>query len=258
MIIISERINGLFKSVERAIATRDAKKIQELAVEDVKAGANYLDVNTGPGVENSEEVMVWMVNAIQEVVDVPLCIDTPDVKTMSAGLKAVKGRKMINSTTADEEKMNALFPLAKEYDAEIICLTLNKKGIPNDANARCELALQMITKAMEYEISTENIYLDPLVLPVSAAQDQGPKVLESLTMFKTLCEPAPKTVVGLSNISNNTKERGLINKTYTIMLMAHGLDAAILNPKDEGIMDAIKTAEILLNKKLYCDSYLKT
>lgn len=257
MIIISERINGLFKSVEKAIAAKDAKKIQELAIEQVEAGANYLDINTGPGVDNAAEVMVWLINAIQEVVDVPLCIDTADIKTMSAGLNAVKGRKMINSTTAEEEKMNALFPLAKEYDAEIICLTLNKKGIPNDANGRCELALQMITKAMEYEISIENIYLDPLVLPISAAQDQGPKVMEALSMFKTLCEPPPKTVVGLSNISNNTKERELINKTYIIMLMAHGLDAAIINPKDEGMINAIKTAEILLNKKLYCDSYLR-
>ena len=119
------------------------------------------------------------------------------------------------------------------------------------------MALIMITKAMEYGVPTENIYLDPLVLPVGAAQDQGPKVLEALDMFKTLCSPAPKTVVGLSNVSNNTKQRPLLNRTYLTMLMAHGLDAAIMDPFDTELMNAVKTSEILLNKKLYADDFLK-
>ena len=99
--------------------------------------------------------------------------------------------------------------------------------------------------------------MDPLVLPVGAAQDQGPKVLEALNMFKTLCDPAPKTVVGLSNVSNNTKQRPLLNRTYLIMLMAHGLDAAIMDPYDTELMNAVKTAEILLNKRLYAHDFLK-
>ena len=146
---------------------------------------------------------------------------------------------------------------SKNSDAEIIALTLDEKGIPNDAASRGEMALIMITKAMESGIPTDNIFLDPLILPVGAAQDQGKKVLESLDMFKTLCDPAPKTVVGLSNISNNTKQRPLINRTYLIMLMAHGLDAAIMDPGDAELMNAVKTSEILLNKKLYADDFLK-
>jgi 5-methyltetrahydrofolate corrinoid/iron sulfur protein methyltransferase len=101
------------------------------------------------------------------------------------------------------------------------------------------------------------MFLDPLVLPVGAAQDQGMKVLEALRMFKTLCEPAPKTTVGLSNVSNSTKERPLINRTYLTMLMAYGLDSAIMNPSDTELMNALRTSEILLNQKLYCDSYLR-
>lgn len=257
MIIISERINGLFKSVGKAIDCKDAKFIQALALEQVKAGAHILDINTGPGIDNAPEVMKWLIETVQEVTNGPLSIDTPDIKTMEAGIKSAKNKVVINSTTAEATKMHALFPLAKEYNTDIICLTLNEKGIPNDANSRCELALQMITTAMEYGLSPDNLYLDPLILPTCAAQDQGTKVFEALDMFKNLCDPKPKTVVGLSNISSGAKNRPLINRTYLVMLMAHGLDAAILNPEDKDLMDAVKTAEILLNKKLYCDDYLR-
>ena len=257
MLIISERLNGLFKSVGKALDNKDKKPLQELALEQVKLGANMLDVNTGPGRDDAAGDIVWMVQTIQEVTDIPICIDTPDPNAMEAGLKAVKGKVMINSTTAEMHKMDKLFPLAAQYNADIIALTLNEKGIPNDATSRGEMALTMITKAMEHGIPTENIYLDPLILPVGAAQDQGMKVLEALDMFKTLCDPAPRTVVGLSNISNNTKERPLINRTYLIMLMAHGLDAAIMDPYDKELMNAVKTSEILLNKKLYAHDFLK-
>jgi 5-methyltetrahydrofolate corrinoid/iron sulfur protein methyltransferase len=250
-------MNGLFKSVGRAIDARDNKALQDLALEQVKLGANMLDVNTGPGRDDPVGDLTWMVETIQEVTDTPLCIDTPKPEAMEAGLKAAKGKVLINSTTAEAAKMDVLFPLAAKYNAEIIALTLDEKGIPNDAASRGEMALIMITKAMEHGIPTDNIYLDPLILPVGAAQDQGNKVLEALDMFKTLCDPAPKTVVGLSNISNNTKQRPLLNRTYLIMLMAHGLDAAIMDPEDSELMNAVKTSEILLNKKLYADDFLK-
>ena len=257
MLIISERLNGQFKAVGKALDEKDKKALQDLVLEQVKLGANMLDVNTGPGRDDPAGDITWMVETIQEVTDLPICIDTPDPNAMEAGLKAVKGKVMINSTTAEAFKMEKLFPLAAQYNADIIALTLDEKGIPNDAPSRGEMALIMITKAMESGISTENIYLDPLILPIGAAQDQGKKVLESLDMFKTLCDPAPKTVVGLSNISNNTKQRPLINRTYLVMLMAHGLDAAIMDPGDTELMNAVKASEILLNKKLYADDFLK-
>lgn len=257
MLIIGERINGLFKSVSEAIDKRDKNFIQALALEQVKAGAHVLDINTGPGMDAPEEVMKWLVETVQEVVDVPLAIDTTKIKVMDAGLKACKRKTIINSTTAEEKKFSLLFPLAKEYGSDIICLTLSEKGIPNEVTARAELAMLVVTKSMEYGLSPENIYLDPVVLPVGAAQDQCGKVLEALDMFKAISEPAPKTVVGLSNVSNNTRYRSLINRTYLVMLMAHGLNAAIMDPCDKELMDAVKTAEVLLNKKLYCDDYLK-
>ena len=257
MLVISERLNGLFKSVGKALDERDKTALQDLAKEQVSLGANMLDVNTGPGRDDTAGDLVWMVQTIQEVTDTPLCIDTPKLDAMEAALEVVKGKVLINSTTAEANKMEKLFPLAAQYNADIIALTLDEKGIPNDAASRGEMALIMITKAMEHGIPTDNIYLDPLVLPVGAAQDQGGKVLEALDMFKTLCDPAPKTVVGLSNVSNNTKQRPLLNRTYLIMLMAHGLDAAICDPFDTELMNAVKTSEILLNKKLYADDFLK-
>ena len=257
MFIISERINGMFKSVAKAIEKRDKEFIQKLALEQISYGANALDICTGPGIESPKEVMKWLVNTVQDVVDIPLTIDTPKLEVMEVGLKECNQKSIINSTTAEEKKMSAIFPLAKEYGSDVICLTLNEKGIPNEAVARTELAMIIVTNAMEYGLSTENLYLDPMILPVGAAQDQCQKVLETLDLFKTLCEPQPKTVVGLSNISNNTRYRPLINRTYLVMLLAHGLTAAILDPTDKELMDAVKTSEILLNKKLYCDDYLK-
>lgn len=257
MMIISERINGLFRSVGRAIDARDGKIIGELALKQVEAGADMLDINIGPGAENPPETMKWLVETVQNYVDVPLSIDTPDINAMAVGIKTAKNKALINSTTADAKKMSVLFPLAREHGADVICLTMDEHGVPRDASERCELAMKMVTAAMDYGLSSENLFLDPLVLPVSSAQDHPAKVMESLQMFKMICEPKPKTVVGLSNISNGTKNRSLINRTYLVMLLSHGLDAAILDPSDVELMNSLKTAEVLLNRKLYCDDYLK-
>ncbi len=257
MLIISERLNALFKSVGNALDEKDKNALQQLTQEQVKLGANILDVNIGPGRDDPADDLTWMVETIQEVTDTQLCIDTPDMTAMEAALNVVKGKVLINSTTAEAHKMEKLFPLAAKHNADIIALTMDEKGIPNDAASRGEMALTMITNAMGYGVPTENIFLDPLVLPVGAAQDQCPKVLEALDMFSTLCDPAPKTVVGLSNVSNNTKQRPLLNRTYLVMLMAHGLDAAIMDPGDRDLVDALKSSEILLNKKLYAHDFLK-
>ncbi|MBM4237407.1 MAG: dihydropteroate synthase DHPS, partial [Euryarchaeota archaeon] len=131
MIVISERINGLFASVSKAIDGRDTKFIQDLAVRQVECGAQILDINTGPGREDGPAVMDWLVRTVQEVVDVQLSLDTPGAKTMEAGLKASKNRPIMNSTTAECKRMERFFPLCREHDAEMICLTLDERGIPN-------------------------------------------------------------------------------------------------------------------------------
>ncbi len=257
MLIVSERINGQFTSVGRAIDNRNEKPIQELAVEQVEAGADMLDINTGPGREDAPACMKWLVETVQDVVDVPLCLDSPGSKTMEAGLRVCEQKPLINSTTAEQKKMERYFPLAKEYGGDIVCLTISEKGVPNDPDTRTELAMLMLTTAMQYEIMPERIYLDPIILPVGAAQDQGVAVLESLKQFQMLNDPAPKTIVGLSNVSNMAKERSLLNRTYLAMLMAAGLTAAICDPEDEELVKVAKAGEVLLNEKLYCDDFLR-
>ena len=153
--------------------------------------------------------------------------------------------------------MDTLFPLAAEHNANIICLTMDKEGIPSDPNKRAELAMILLATGMGYGLEQDKMYIDPLVLPVSASQLQCKGLLQAMDLFQTLSDPAPKTVVGLSNVSNNTKERSLINRIYLSMLMSHGLEAAIVDVEDQQLVAAMKTAEILLNQKLYADDYLK-
>lgn len=257
MLIISERINGLFTSVGRAIDRRDAKFIQDLTVRQVESGAQALDVNVGPGREDGPAAMEWLVSTVQEVTSLPLSLDTSGPRTMEAGLKAARNPVIMNSTTAEEKRMTKFFPLCREYDADIICLCMDERGVPNSADARAEMAMLMMTKAMEHEVMPERLYLDPLVIPTNAAQDQGRKIVQAVQMFQTLNEPAPRTVVGLSNVSNGAKERSLLNRTFLAMLMGAGLSAAICDPEDKELMAVIKAGQVLMNERLYCDDFLR-
>lgn len=256
MIMIGELINGMYKDVGKAIVDKEVDVIQHLAEDQVKAGARILDVNTGPYSKNPKDDMKWLVESIQKVTDVSLALDSTKYDVIEEGLKLVKKRAVINSTSADNEKMERIFGLAKKYNAQVIGLTMDKSGVPNTKEKRVELAATIVAKAMEFEMSAEDVYLDPIVLPVNVAQTQGLEVLESIREFRMLCDPAPKTVVGLSNVSQGTKYRALINRTFLVMAIANGLTAAILDPLDKELVDAMITAELALNKNIYCDSFL--
>lgn len=257
MLVISERINGLFTSVGKAIDARDAKFIQDHALLQERCGAQALDLNVGPGRDDGPAAMDWLVRTVQEATDLPLCIDTPGIKTMTAGVQACRNKLIINSTTAEMKKMQALFPLAREHDADIICLTMDERGIPNDAESRAEMAMLMMTTAMEHEVMPDRLFLDPLVMPLKAAPDQAMKVIRAMHLFQTLNDPAPRTVVGLSNVSNGAKERSLLNLTFLGMLMGAGLGAAIVDVQDEELMRIVKAGEMLRAEKLYCDDFLR-
>jgi len=245
MLIIGENIHIISSKVKRAIAERDAKVIQEMALEQVKAGAGMLDLNIGPQKRRGVEVMEWVVDTVQEVVDVPLSLDTTNIAAIEAGLKRCRRQAMINSTSADPERLEALMPLAAKYGAKIIALTM-EKNIPPTAEDRVAIAMDvLIPKAMELGIPMEDLYLDPLVLTVKGMQDHAPETLNAVRFFKQLSDPPPMTVVGLSNISNGVprENRSLINRTYLVMLMAAGLDAAIADPLDEAQNEFIRIVE---------------
>lgn len=256
MFIIGELINGMYKDIAKAIASKDKNIIQQKAMAQIKAGADALDVNCGPASSDPVHDIQWLVSSIQEVTDKTLCIDSSKPKVIEAGLKAAKNKTIINSTTADEDKLNILIPLAKQYKAKIIGLTISKKGIPQNKDQRLELAALILGFAQEQGLSPDDIFLDPIVMPVNVAQAQMRDILDSIKEFKIISEPAPKTVVGLSNVSQGASQRGLINRTFLVMAAANGLDAAILDPLDNDLMDAAITSDLVLNKQIYCDSYL--
>ncbi|MCK8827373.1 methyltetrahydrofolate cobalamin methyltransferase [Natroniella acetigena] len=257
MIIIGERINGMFNDIGEAIKNQDPTAIQEWAVKQLEAGANYLDANVGPAVEDSPEVMKWLVEVIQDEVDAPVCIDTTNVDAMEAALEVHKGTAMINSVTAEPSKLEAILPLVKEYEAEVIGLAMDKTGVPKDSATRTAKAMEIVANVDAHGIPMEDLYVDPLILPVNVAQDHAPEVLETIKQVKLLADPAPKTVLGLSNVSQNCTNMGLINRTFLVMAMAAGLDAAIMEANDQEMLDSIATAEIILNNDIYCDSFLK-
>jgi 5-methyltetrahydrofolate corrinoid/iron sulfur protein methyltransferase len=257
MIIIGELINGMYKDVTRAIASKEADIIQHLALEQVKEGASILDVNIGPYSKDPVRDMGWLVEIIQAVVEVPLSLDSTKADVIEEGLKIARKRSVINSTSADTDRMDIIFSLAKRYNAQVIGLTMNKSGVPNSKGDRLELAATIVAKAIEYGINTEDLYLDPILLPLNVAQAQATEVLESLREIRLLCNPAPQTVLGLSNLSQGVyKSRSLINRTFLTMAVASGLTSAILDPLDRKLMDALITAELLLNKNIYCESFL--
>ncbi len=257
MFIIGELINGMYQNIGKAIKEKDKAVVQKCALEQIESGADALDINCGPASSDPISDIQWLVKVIQEVTDKPLSLDSSKPKVIESGLKVIKNKVIINSTTADQAKLDILVPLAKEYNASLIGLTISSKGIPQNKEQRMELAATILAYCSDQGFPIEDLYLDPIVLPVNVAQSQMKDILESIREFKIISEPAPKTIVGLSNVSQGSSDRSLINRTFLTMGVSSGLDAAILDPKDKELMDAAITAELILNKQIYCDSYLE-
>lgn len=256
MQVIGELINGMYKNVRDAIQKSDEETIKNLALAQVKAGAGLLDVNCGPAAKDAVKTIIWLIDAIRKVTPAKLVIDTTNLDAMEAALKK-EPNSIINSSTADADKMEKIFGLALKYNAEVIALTMDKKGIPRNKDERLELALKIITYCSEINFDLTKLYLDPVILPVNVAQAQAKEVVEAVRDFKILSSPPSKAIVGLSNISQRTEKRSLINRIYLVMLLEAGLDAAILDPFDKDLMEAAVTTELLLNKHIYCDSFLE-
>ena len=257
MFIIGERINGMYKDVKEAIQKKEKKVIQDWAIAQSKAGANALDINIGPASPEPLKVMPWLVEIVQEVTDVTLCLDSPKIEVTKEGLKACKRPAIINSTTGQQEKLDQYLPLTMEYNASLIGLTIDEKGIPKDIDTRVEIAARLLASAIEHGLSMDRLFIDPIVMPVNVAQPQAPMVLEAIKQFTLLNDPSPHIVLGLSNLSQGAAERDLINRTFIAMAIQNGLDAAIMDANDKEMIDALATAELLLNKTIYSDSFLK-
>lgn len=246
MLIIGENIHIIAPAVKEAIAARDTAAIQKLAKEQVDGGAQILDLNIGPQKKEGPEVMRWLVPAAQEVVDVPLSLDTTNLEAIKAGLSLLKQPGIVNSTSGEPERLENVPPVAAEYGAGLVALCMGKSGIPMTAEERVQIAIeQLVPRAIEVGIPMEKLYLDPLAMTVAGCQEYAPHAVEAIRYIKQGMDPAPMTTIGLSNVSNTVshEKRSLINRTYLVMLMAAGLDTAIADPLDEKLMENIRIVE---------------
>ncbi|MBW1678739.1 MAG: dihydropteroate synthase [Deltaproteobacteria bacterium] len=290
---IAESINVMSKSLGPAMKNRDPKPIQEMAIKQQEKGVDILDLNIGPARKEGDKLMEWMVKTVEEVSDLPLCLDTTNPVATEAGLKAVtKARPIINSISLQPERMEIMLPMVTKYNAQMIALLWGKEGMPRDTNERALMATELVYAANEAGVINEDIYIDPIASPVSVEINQVKSCVEFMSMVADIA-PGSKSTVGLSNISNGAPDnlRGMLNRTYMIMLNKYGtLYSAIVDAFDDElaalvndgmeeicnlvwkIMDGeepdlstlsekevqyAKTTRVLVGNSLYSDSWLE-
>lgn len=247
MYIIGENIHILSDRVKEALKSRDTKFFQELAVKQVEAGADSIDLNLGPRKADWAEIFPWMVEIVEAVVDVPLCLDSTNLLGIEAGLKKItKAQPIINSTSAEPERLEKVPLVAKQYNSRLVALTLTPSGIPVAADERVNIAVEKLIPRMdEIGFPMQDLIIDPLVLTVSGCQQYCPHLIEAVRTLPYAWDPAPAISVGLSNVSNAVPREGrpLINRVYCAMLMGAGLNMMIADPLDQDLRTTIRVIE---------------
>jgi len=255
MFIIGELINCTRKRVGAATQNKDAEYIKEVARNQVNAGADMLDVNGGiPGRE--VECLTWLVNVVQEAVEIPLCLDSADPEALRAALPLCKQRPMINSITDEATRYQAVLPLLKEYRPRVIALCMGEAGPPSGVEDRVATASRLVDRLTAAGIPLDDIYIDTCVLPASTGPEHGKAVLEAIAQVRARY-PGVHVSAGVSNVSFGLPLRKLLNQVFLVLLMACGLDAAIVDPCDPQLMMNIRAAEALLGRDEYCVEYLR-
>ena len=247
MYIIGENIHIISPKVKEAIKERDDKFFQDTAVKLVEAGADAVDLNIGPQKKMGHEILPWLVETVEKVVDVPLVFDTTNLAAIEAACETVsKAQPIINSTDAREERLATVPAVAKKYNTRLIALTMAEGMIPVGADERVGLALEiLIPHMLEIDFPISDLIIDPLVLTVSGCQEYCPECIEAVRTLKFAWDPPPLTNGGLSNVSNAVpaEMRPLINRTYMVMLMGAGVDMVIADPLDKELMEWIRVVE---------------
>jgi 5-methyltetrahydrofolate--homocysteine methyltransferase len=263
--VIGERINSSIKNVEKAISEHNLEFIQSEVTNQLLVGADVIDLNAGTFIKSELDELIWLIHGIKDLPgltpEVGIALDSSAPGIIGGGLEEIQklglpNKVMVNSVTAEQDKLDRILPLVKKFDTHMIGLCMNANGIPNEPEGRVQLGLDIINAAEDYQIPKNNILIDPLVLPISTDVKNGSTVLEAIKELKQT-EPECKTVIGLSNISYGLPERELLNRTYITMAMLYGLDAAILNPLDKNLMAEIKATKTLLGNDNYCMDYIK-
>ncbi len=256
MIIIGEKINSTLNAVRTALENYDAIPIQNLAKRQYDAGAAYIDVNAGMFYEDEPERLEWLVNTIQEAIDAPFSIDSPNPKALERGLKANKnGKPIINSITGERERYNSVLPLLAQYKAGIIALCMDDTGMPETAEDRLVIAERLIESLTKEGVEMGDIYIDPMVRPIGTGSHYGIIAIETIRRVKKEF-PDVHIACGLSNISFGIPARKIMNQTYLIAAMAAGMDGAIMDPLDKKLMAFLYAGEALLGIDDYCMNYI--
>jgi 5-methyltetrahydrofolate--homocysteine methyltransferase len=260
MIVIGEKINATLAPVKTMILERDTNRLADLARQQERAGADFIDVNVGTGVGSQKDEMdaiQWALECICNAVDTALCIDSADPRVIATGLDMLNGQKaMINSVNAEQRSLEEVLPLAADTEALLIALAMDEKGIATREADRIRCCEKIYMACQDHAIQPANVFLDPLVMPISTDVTSAKVTLNILTAIKNEF-PGLRTVTGLSNVSYGLPQRRRLNIAFLHMCIATGLDAAIVDPLESELMAAIKTGEVLVGKDRHCRKYLR-
>jgi cobalamin-dependent methionine synthase I len=256
MLVVGERLNSTRTSVLQALTARDEAALLAEAQAQWAAGSDYLDVNTAAVLDDEAKCMTWLVERIQAVIPAALvALDSPNPEALEAGLRAHRGRALLNSITAERERLDAGLPLIREFRPRVIALTMDDQGLQRDPEQRFAIGARLIETLAGEGVALDDIFVDPLVFPVSAETDSALVALDIMDRLKT-AYPGVHVICGVSNVSHGLPVRKQVNRVYLLMAMARGLDAVIVDPLDARMAANILTAHMLLGRDPGCKAYL--
>ncbi|MGB8952828.1 MAG: dihydropteroate synthase [Candidatus Aminicenantales bacterium] len=247
MFIIGERLNSARKSICEAFQARDEKFLIDQALRQEQAGAHYIDLNAAALLDHEIEILRWAIPVLQKNLKVPISLDTPNPEAMEEGLKCHKGKALLNSLTAEKNRLYRMLPIIRDFKPQIIVLCLDEEGTPRTPEKSVQIAEQMVNLLQREGIRLEDLFVDPLVRPVGVEWDASPLFLESIGKIKASL-PGVKTIAGISNISFGLPRRSLFNRTLLVLALQQGLDAAICDPLDAELQASLAASQALLGK----------
>ena len=254
MIIIGEKINGTIPSVKKAIQEKDEAFIRDLAFKQTEAGAHYLDICASTAPEVEAETLIWLMNIVQDAVDTPLSIDSPNPRMIEQVFKHAKKPGLINSVSEEGEKCEIIYPMIQGTNWQVIALTCDNRGIPSDVQTRVDITKILVEKAAKYDITPDRIHIDPLVMALSADNQSLLNFIETLRTVKSLY-PTIKVTSGLSNISFGMPLRKTVNQHFLTIAAYMGMDSAIIDPYNRDMYTTLLTTEALLGRDRFCRNF---
>ena len=260
MIVLGELINSTRKSVQKALAEKDEATIRRLAREQLEAGADIIDVNTATSMEKEIDDMKWVIGLVYDEVgeDIRIAIDTPNPKAMAAGLKLCKARPLLNSVNNDP-RQKELIDIAKGSEGDIVGLPMGgKTAMPKTVEERLEETDILVCTLEQAGVDLNRLYVDTIVMTIGSNQEQGRAVINATREVKRrFGDKGVKTSVGLSNVSFGLPKRTLLNQAFLAMLLEAGLDMAVIDPRDEGMMNILRASEAIIGTDQNCLKYMR-